>query len=326
MNGMTNIILDVKGLKTYFFTFKGIIKAVDGVDLKISENEAVGLIGESGCGKSTVAFSIVRAVPNPGRIIEGEIRFRDKSLLELTENELRAFRGSVISMVCQNPKLYLNPVMKVGDQIIEGIVLHQGLEYDKAKTKAIENLELVQIPSASKVIDYYPYQLSGGMCQRVMIAMALSCRPSLVITDEPTTALDVTIQAQILDLIKDLKEQFKTSLLIISHDLGVVSYICDRVYVMYAGKVVEYGDIISIYEKPVHRYTQKLLESILTIDKPVKRFAYIPGTVPNLLNPPSGCRFHPRCDRAKKICAKEDPPPFEVEPGHIVWCWFAKEI
>lgn len=318
---MSEDLLSVQDLKTYFFTSMGIVRAVDGVSIAIKKREAVGLVGESGCGKTTIAYSILRLVPRPGKIVGGKILYGHKNLLELEEDAMRDIRGKEISMVFQDPATFLNPVMKVSYQIAESIKLHQMEKKGPAKRKAIEMLEAVGIPSASEVANYYPHQLSGGMKQRVIIAIALSCNPSLVIADEPTTSLDVTIQAQVLDLIKDLSKRHGTSLLLITHDLGIIADVCDKVYVMYAGKVVESGDVFAIYETHKHPYTTGLLESVLSIDEFKETLVTIDGMVPDLVNPPAGCRFHPRCHESKTICSRQEPPPVEIEPQHWVRCW-----
>lgn len=315
-------LLKVRGLKMYFFTSSGVVKAVDGIDLDISEREAVGLVGESGCGKSATALSIMGLVPNPpGKIVAGDIIWKGRNLLKLNSDEMRKVRGKEISMVFQDPMTFLNPVVRVGDQISETILLHQEGSKSEAKIKTIEMLAKVGMPSASKVVDYYPHQLSGGMRQRVLISIALSCNPSLVIADEPTTALDVTIQSQILNLIKELRHELNTSMLLITHDLGIVATLCDRVYVMYAGKIVEAADVFALYENPMHPYTVGLLKSTLSIDEYKKELVSIEGNVPNLVNPPSGCRFHPRCRQAHARCTQMEPQSLEVEKGHIVSCW-----
>ena len=318
---MMENLLSVINLKTYFYTSMGIVKAVDDVDLRIDNGRSVGLVGESGCGKTMTALSIMRLVPRPGRIISGKILFKDRNLLDLGEKEMRDIRGKQISMVFQDPMTYLNPVMKVKDQIAEVILLHQSESKRKAKEKkVIEVLKKVRIPSPSKVAEYYPHQLSGGMRQRILIAMALSCNPALLIADEPTTALDVTVQAQVLNLIKDLKKETGISLLLITHDLGIVADICDEVNVMYAGKIVEHADVFKLYENPLHPYTQGLLSSALSIDEFKETLTTIEGSVPDLINPPQGCRFNPRCKLARDNCRQKVPLPIEIELGHTVSC------
>jgi oligopeptide/dipeptide ABC transporter ATP-binding protein len=314
--------LKLEGLKTHFFTSPGVVKAVDGVSLHVDAKEAVGLVGESGCGKTMTAFSILRLIPSPpGRIVEGRALLRDKDLLQLPKDEMRRIRGREIGMVFQDPMTYLNPVMSISEQMTEVLVEHQRMPAAQAKQRAIELLEHVQVPSPEKVINYYPHQLSGGMRQRVLIAMAMSCHPSLLIMDEPTTALDVTVQAQILRLIKTIRKDFSSSVLMITHDLGIVAEVCDRVYVMYAGKIVESADVHAIIQRPRHPYTVGLLNSVLRIDQYKEILPAITGVVPDLINPPLGCRFHPRCQSVMDICREEHPPTFMVEPGHFVNCW-----
>jgi oligopeptide/dipeptide ABC transporter ATP-binding protein len=302
------------------------------VTFDIDAGETVGLVGESGCGKSVTSLSILRLIPEPpGEIAGGDILFRGRSLLGLSEQEMRSIRGNAISMIFQEPMTSLNPVFTCGFQIMEAIQLHQQLGPAAARERAIEMLRVVGIPSPEQRVDEYPHQLSGGMRQRVMIAMALSCNPALLIADEPTTALDVTIQAQILELIARLREEFGMAVLIITHDLGVVAEVSDRVAVMYAGKIVEYASTRSIFKQPVHPYTQGLLASIPTLGLEIERLAVIPGTVPNPLEFPAGCKFHPRCPLADERCRREEPE-LEPAPGeagqgpHGVACWKAGEI
>jgi oligopeptide/dipeptide ABC transporter ATP-binding protein len=317
---MVENLLTVSNLKTYFYTSMGVVKAVDDIDFKIGLGQSVGLVGESGCGKSMTAFSIMRQVPNPGRIISGTILFKDINLLDLDEKKMMKIRGKEVSMVFQDPNTYLNPLMKVKDQIAEVISLHQSIKKDELMKKIINSLEKVRIPSPTRVSNYYPQSLSGGMRQRILIAMAIACNPALLIADEPTTALDVTVQKQILKLMKDLKKELG-SLLMITHDLGIVAEICDIVNVMYAGKIIENSNVFEIFEKPLHPYTQGLLASVLSIDHFKKKLVTIEGSVPDLINPPQGCRFHPRCKHVKEVCHREVPYPVEAEPGHTVACW-----
>jgi len=316
----TGRILSVGSLKTYFYATEGVVRAVDDVGFEINENESVGLVGESGCGKSTVALSIMRLVPPPGKIVHGNMIWRGRNLLELSEKEMDSIRGRDMSMIFQDPMTFLNPVMKIGDQIAEAIVLHQNISRQQVRSRVIETLEKVSIPSPEKVADYYPHQLSGGMRQRVLVSMAYSCNPSLLIADEPTSLLDVTIQAQVIQLIRELRDREKTALLLITHDLGVVAELCDRVYVMYAGKIVEFTDGVRIFESPKHPYTQGLLNSVLTIDQFKPDFSFIPGDVPDLAAVPTGCRFRPRCPQATKACER-DPRLLEVTPNHKTACW-----
>lgn len=318
---MSKNLVEVKNLKTYFFTEDGVVPAVDGVDFSIKEGETLGIVGESGCGKSVTSLSILRLVPSPpGKIVNGEILFRGENLLQKSETEMRKIRGNDISMIFQEPMTSLNPVFTVGEQIAEAIELHQGLNKKQAIDKAVEMLKLVGIPSAEKRVYDFPHQMSGGMRQRVMIAMALSCNPSLLIADEPTTALDVTIQAQILELMKDLKRKLNTSIMLITHDLGVVAEMAENVLVMYAGKVVEYADVRTIFKEPKHPYTIGLMESIPRLDQPREKLYVIEGTVPNPFDMPKGCRFHPRCPEAKDICINREPTLIS-DNNHQVSCW-----
>jgi oligopeptide/dipeptide ABC transporter ATP-binding protein len=319
-----NTLLHVEDLRTYFFLKAGVLKAVDGISLDILEREAVGLVGESGCGKSITAFSIMRVIPIPGKITGGRVEFRNKSILGLTNEEMSKIRGKDISMVFQDPMTYLNPVFSTGQQITEAILLHQHSTKKEATERGVELLRLTGIPEPKKIMNYYPHQLSGGMRQRVLIAMAVACNPSLLIADEPTTALDVTVQAQILRLINDLKQRMNMSLLLITHDLRIVADMCDRVYVMYAGKIVESGTVWQIFENPLHPYTVGLLNCVLSIEEFKKTIATIEGTVPHLINSPSGCRFRERCSFAMEKCRLEDPTLIEIEDGHSVSCFLHK--
>ena len=306
---MNDALLEIKNLKTYFYTDEGISKAVGGVDLVINRGEILGVIGESGSGKSVTALSVIQlvAIP-PGKIVSGEIWFEGKNLLEMSLDEIRRIRGNKISMIFQEPMTSLNPVLTIGNQIIENIVTHQKLDKLQARKQAIEMLKLVGIPSPGKRIDEYPHQLSGGMRQRAMIAMALSCRPKLLIADEPTTALDVTIQAQILELIRKMRKEIGMAVMMITHDLAVIAEVADNVAVAYGGKVMEYGDVISIFKDPLHPYTKALYNSIPRItDSKKRRLEVIEGIVPNPLDLPEGCSFHPRCKFAMQICKQMDP-------------------
>lgn len=315
-------LLSVENLRTHFFTPEGIVRAVDGVSLRIFDRQPVALVGESGCGKSMTALSIMGLVPRPpGQIVAGKILLRKRNLLELTDDQMSGIRGKEISMVFQDPMTFLNPVIRIGDQIAEAVVRHQKVDKREARERVIELLDKVRIPDAKRAHDYYPHQLSGGMRQRVLIAMALSCRPSLLIADEPTTALDVTIQSQILGLISSAVRDLGTSLLLITHDLGIVASLVEVVYVMYVGKIVEHGDLYSVYEEPAHPYTQGLLKSVLSIDEFKKDLVTIGGIVPDALNPPRGCPFHPRCPKAMDICREREPNEVEVKLGHFVSCW-----
>jgi oligopeptide/dipeptide ABC transporter ATP-binding protein len=314
-------LLQVEGLTTHLFTDAGIIRAVEDVSLYIAPTEAVALVGESGCGKSMTARSVMRLVPNQGKIIGGQVRFKENDLLFLSEPEMRQVRGGEIAMVFQDPMTYLNPVMRVGRQIAEAIQIHQGATRHKAWGRALEALKRVRIPAPDTVISYYPHQLSGGMRQRVLIAMAISCQPSLLIADEPTTALDVTIQAQIMNLLSEIRRELNSAMLLITHDLGLIAEYCSRVYVMYAGCIVEEGDIFTLFKSPKHPYTQCLLKSSLSIDYRVDTFDSIEGQPPSLVAPPSGCRFHPRCPEALDRCPRDEPPLFSLGEGGWSRCW-----
>jgi len=374
----SNVLLEIKGLYTQFFTEEGIVKAVDGVSFKIYRDEVLGLVGETGCGKSVTALSILQLVRAPGKIIAGSIYFNGINLLELTEKEMRKYRGKEITMIFQDPLNSLNPVLKVGDQISEVFLLHQGgllkqtldnqllerkkkiQEYKELNTKLKDkNLRLstdeiqdiksrikklksetgnrpvlkdvledksanilkeVGIADSREILKRYPHELSGGMRQRVMIAMGLSCNPLLLIADEPTTALDVTIQAQILDLMKDLQKRFRTSILIITHDLGIIAELCNRVAVMYSGSIVEYANAVDLFKNPRHPYTHGLLAAIPNIEKKNTKLKVIRGMVPNLIYPPSGCRFHPRCDHRLQVCDKINPDFTEIIKNYFVAC------
>ena len=318
-------LICVKDLRTSFFTPDGEVKAVDGVSFEIEEGKTLGLVGESGCGKSVTALSILRLVPfPPGRVVGGEILYRGRDLLKLNGEEMRKIRGNEISMIFQEPMTSLNPVFTIGNQIGEAIRLHQGLGKKETRKKTIEMLRLVKIADPETRVDDYPHQLSGGMRQRVMIAMALSCNPSLLIADEPTTALDVTIQAQILELMKELKDRLGMSLLLITHDLGVVAEQADEVAIMYAGKIVEQATAKAIFNRPLHPYTVGLLNSLPRVGaNKKKRLEAIPGMVPSPLELPSGCRFRDRCPRAAGICAEGEPQLVNKEQDHWVSCYFA---
>lgn len=315
-------LLEVKNLKTYFYTEDGVVPAVDGVDFELKPGQTLGIVGESGCGKSVTSISILRLVPNPpGKIVDGEILFEGKDLVQTNESEMQHIRGNDIAMIFQEPMTSLNPVFTIGKQIMEAIMLHQKLDKKAAREKCIEMLKLVGIPRAEQAIDEYPHQFSGGMRQRAMIAMALSCNPKLLIADEPTTALDVTIQAQILELMKDLKEKLNTAIILITHDLGVVAEICEHVIVMYAGKIVEEADIMDLFEDPKHPYTVGLMKSKPSLDDNRDRLEVIPGAVPNPLDMPEGCTFHPRCPHAMDICKVKSPYLIKNEKGRKVSCW-----
>jgi len=317
-------LIQVQNLQTSFFTPEGEVRSVDGVSFEIGEGKTLGLVGESGCGKSVTSLSIMRLIPSPpGQIVGGAIYYRGRDLLKLNIEEMRKIRGYEISMIFQEPMTSLNPVFTVGNQIGEAIQLHQGLGKRETRAKTIEMLRLVKIADPESRVDSYPHQLSGGMRQRVMIAMALSCHPNLLIADEPTTALDVTIQAQILELIKELQQKMGMALLLITHDLGVVAERADEVAIMYAGKIVERGSAEAIFARPLHPYTVGLLNSLPgTGGKKKKRLDAIPGVVPSPLDLPSGCRFRDRCPKAAGICAEAEPLLSEKEQGHPVACYF----
>ncbi len=317
---MDQPVLKIRGLKTYFFTYHGVVKAVDGVDLTLGREEVLGVVGETGCGKSVTVRSVLKLIPEPGRIIAGRIRFGGQDLLLKSEKEMRRLRGRRISMIFQNPLSSLNPVFTIGDQVGHIIHIHQEVNKKEARQRAAAMFGLVRLPDPLKLLDKYPHELSGGMLQRVMIAMALSCRPEVLIADEPTTALDVTIQAQILNLMARLKQETQTSILLISHDLGVVAETCDRVVIMYAGLVVEEGPVDQIFSRPGHPYTAGLLASIPGLSEGGEALKTIKGLVPNLINPPPGCRFHPRCPAAAEVCRREKPGLKKRNGGHAVAC------
>lgn len=315
-------LLTVKDLKTYFYTEDGVVPAVDGVDFAVDAGETLGIVGESGCGKSVSSLSVMRLIPNPpGKIISGDIQFDGKDIPTLTDKQMRQIRGNDISMIFQEPMTSLNPVFTIGDQIGEAIKLHQGLNDRQTKEKAIEMLKLVGIPLPEQRVKEYPHQLSGGMRQRIMIAMALSCNPKLLFADEPTTALDVTIQAQILELMKNLREELDTAIVLITHDLGVIAEMVDRVVVMYAGKIVEEASVYDMFKDPKHPYTEGLLNSIPKLDEPKRRLEPITGVVPNPLHMPSGCRFHPRCPYAMDVCKEKQPELKRLGTDRKVSCW-----
>ena len=323
---MAKDLVEFRNLKTYFYTEDGIVKAVNDVSFKIKEGQTVGVVGESGCGKSVTSMSLMRLIPNPpGKIVDGDILFEGKSILSLTEDEMRGIRGNKISVIFQEPMTSLNPVFTVGNQISEAVILHQKLNKEEARKKAIEMLKLVGIPRAEEIVDAFPHELSGGMRQRVMIAMALSCNPKLLIADEPTTALDVTIQAQILDLMRNIKEKLNTSIMLITHDLGVIAEMADYVVVMYAGKVVEEAPVEELFENPMHPYTIGLLKSKPGMNTKDKRLYSIPGQVPNPIGMPDNCYFCERCEKSIEICMKSIPDLKEVKPGHKVACWLYEE-
>ncbi len=322
-------LLEVRNLKTYFFTEDGVVKAVDGVDFTVGRGEVLGLVGESGCGKSVTSLSIMRLIGIPGKVVEGEIFFEGRNLLQLSEGEMVHMRGNRMSMIFQQPQSSLNPVFKVADQVAEVLQIHQNMGKEESWNKAVELLRLVGIPDPETKASAFPHEMSGGQAQRVMIAMALALNPQLLIADEPTTALDVTIQAQILDLMRDLRTRMDTAVILITHDLGVIAELADRVAVMYAGRIVEQTDVRTLFEHPVHPYTQGLMASIPVLGTVKEVLDVIPGSVPNLVNLPPGCQFAPRC-RARiqhqlQICTQVEPELVAVEPEHIVRCWLYQD-
>ena len=332
-------LLCLENLKAYFFTDAAVVRAVDGVSYEVNAGETLAVVGESGSGKSVTALSILKLIPSPpGRIVEGRILFKGRDLVPLTNEEMRAIRGKEISMIFQEPMTALNPVYTCGEQIIEALVLHEKMTRAQARIRAIEMLERAGIPAAAQRVDEYPHQLSGGMRQRVMIAMALACRPAVLIADEPTTALDVTIQAQILELLKELQREMGMAVILITHDLGVVAETADRVAVMYAGQIVEYADVRSAFRQPLHPYNAGLQSSLPKLGEVVDRLRVIPGTVPNPARFPAGCRFHPRCPVMIDKCLEH--PPLEpitenlarrsdesgAKAAHLARCWRAREI
>lgn len=320
-------LLEVNNLKTYFYTDDGVAKAVDDVSFSLDKGETLGLVGESGCGKSVSALSIMRLIAEPpGKIVGGEIFFKGKNILNNSEKEMQGIRGNDIGMIFQEPMTSLNPVFTCGDQIEEAVILHQKLSKEEAKKKALEMLNLVGIPAPEQRYNEYPHQLSGGMRQRIMIAMALSCNPELLIADEPTTALDVTVQAQILELIKKLQTELGMGVIIITHDLGVIAEVSTRVAVMYASKIAEYGKVDQIFYNPKHPYTIGLLNSIPKLSKSHERLSTIEGNVPPPTNYPEGCHFCTRCIFAIEKCWTEPPPVVEVETDHFSACWRVSEI
>ena len=326
MENMNNNILEIKNLHTYFYTDSGVIKSVDGVDIELREGSTLGIVGESGSGKSVTALSVMGLLMGTtGKVAEGEILFEGRDLTKLDDEERRKMRGEKISMIFQEPMTSLNPVMKIGDQITECILMHNNISKQEAWDKAVEMLKLTGVPRVERMMKEYPFQLSGGQRQRVMIAMALVCKPKILIADEPTTALDVTIQAQILDLMENLKQKTGTSILFITHDLGVVAEVCDDVVVMYSGRVVEKGDVRSIFASPSHPYTRGLLASIPKLGECAEELESIPGNVPNPKYMPQGCKFAPRCSCAFDKCREEEPGFYDVGGGHMSRCWLCEK-
>ncbi len=322
-------LLEVRGLKTYFYTEDGVVKAVDGVDFVVYPGEVLGLVGESGCGKSVTSLSIMRLIGVPGKIVEGEILFEGVDLVKASEEEMMKVRGNRISMIFQQPQSALNPVFRVGDQISEVLSVHQNFGKEAGRKRAVELLKQVGIPEPESRAESFPHEMSGGMAQRVMIAMALACVPDLLIADEPTTALDVTIQAQILDLMRDMRTQLGSTVILITHDLGVIAEMADRVAVMYAGEIVEQSSGDALFAQPLHPYTKGLIGSIPVLGEVRERLDVIPGNVPNLVNLPPGCRFAPRClarlEHSLSICVDKRPELTDVSDEHKVRCWLFQD-
>lgn len=322
-------LLEVRDLKTYYFTEDGVVKAVDGVSFNLKRGEVLGLVGESGCGKSVTSLSIMRLISPPGKVVSGEIYYDEQDLLKKTENEMVDLRGNRISMIFQQPQTCLNPVFKVGDQVAEVFQIHQKISKGEAWERAVELFKMVGIPDPQRKAHAYPHEMSGGQAQRVMIAMALALNPELLIADEPTTALDVTIQAQILDLMRGLREKMNTAVILITHDLGIIAEMADRVAVMYAGEIIEEAEVNELFAHPLHPYTQGLLASIPVLGKITDRLEVIPGSVPNLINLPIGCRFQPRCQACVEnqltICLEAKPDLIEAKPQHTVCCWLYQD-
>jgi len=316
-------ILEVRDLVTNFSTPEGVVRAVDGISINVRSGESVAIVGESGSGKSTTALSIMQLIPPPGRIVGGNIIYKGKDLAEFSEREMEGIRGKEISMVFQDPRSFLNPLMRVGDQISEAIELHFHNNRETVKKTVIETLKKVGIHDPEQVARYYPHKLSGGMAQRVLIAIAVSCRPSLLIADEATTALDTTVQSQIVDLLRTLKDESGMSLLVITHDLGIVAELCDRVYVMYGGKIMETSDVRSLFRNPQHPYTKALLKCVLSTYEYKDKLESLEGSVPDLTRPPIGCRFHPRCPLATQECREREPPPVRTGESAYAYCWKA---
>ena len=325
MTNSNKPLLEVKGLKTYFYTEDGVVRAVDGVNFEVYPGEVLGIVGESGCGKSVTSLSIMRLINVPGKITDGEILFEGRDLVQASEEEMMQVRGNRISMIFQQPQSALNPVFRAGEQISEVLNIHQDFGKEAGKTRAIDLLKQVGIPEPARRAESFPHELSGGMAQRVMIAMALACVPDLLIADEPTTALDVTIQAQILDLMREMRSQLGSAMILITHDLGVIAEMADRVAVMYAGEIVEQSPVASLFDTPLHPYTKGLMGSIPVLGEIRDRLEVIPGSVPNLIDLPTGCRFAPRCkarvEQNLSICTEKKPDLVDVAEGHKVRCW-----
>ena len=325
MDNGDNVLLDIKNLRTQFFTEDGVVRAVDGIDFNVRRGEVVGLVGESGCGKSVTSLSIMRLISQPGRIVDGRILFDNEDLVALPESRMVKIRGNRVSMIFQQPQSSLNPVFRIGDQLAEVLQIHQDVGKELGEKRAIELLAMVGVPDPESRAKAFPHELSGGMAQRVMIAMALACVPELLIADEPTTALDVTIQAQILDLMRNLRTKMDTAIILITHDLGVVAEMCDRVNVMYAGRIVEQAPVVELFKTPKHPYTVALIGSTPMLGQADKPLTTIPGSVPNLVDLPTGCKFWPRCtariQHNLEICNQEEPPLRAIAPNHTVRCW-----
>ena len=325
VNNSDNVLLDIKNLRTQFFTEGGVVHAVDGINFSVKRGEVVGLVGESGCGKSVTSLSIMRLIAQPGRIVEGQIIFDDEDLVSLPESRMVNIRGNRVSMIFQQPQSSLNPVFRIGDQLAEVLQIHQDVGKEVGEKRAIELLTMVGVPDPESRAKAFPHELSGGMAQRVMIAMALACVPELLIADEPTTALDVTIQAQILDLMRNLRSKMDTAIILITHDLGVVAEMCDRVNVMYAGRIVEQAPVVELFKTPKHPYTVALIGSTPMLGHADKPLTTIPGSVPNLVDLPMGCKFWPRCtariQHNLEICNQEEPPLRAIAANHTVRCW-----
>lgn len=322
---MNSDLLFVKDLKCHFKTYRGVVKAVDGITFSVHRGDTLGIAGETGSGKSVTALSIMRLIAPPGKILEGEILFNGLNLLDLDEGAMEKIRGKDITMVFQDPMTSLNPIMKIRDQICEVFTFHQGMTSQEARDKSLEMMRSVAIADPERVLNGYPIQLSGGMRQRVMIAMALAANPELLLSDEATTALDVTIEAEILELVKELRSRVGTSIIWITHNLGVIAEICNRVAIMYAGRIVEIGETKEVFRNPLHPYTIGLLACTPRVDKYSDKLDTIPGIVPDLVNPPFGCRFSPRCKYARDFCKKVEPELVEVRPHHFVSCYYANE-
>jgi len=324
--GTSDNILEIEDLRTHFFTRRGVVKAVDGVSLAVARGETLGLVGESGSGKSITCLSVLQLVPEPaGKIVSGRIRLNGEDLLQKNKREMRKIRGNRVSMILQDPMTSLNPVLSIGNQLAGPIRMHQGLRGVPLWDKAKEMLRRVKIPSPEIRLREYPHQMSGGMRQRIVGAMALSCQPSLLIADEPTTALDVTIQIQFLSLLKEIQQEMDLSIIIVTHDFGIVAKACDRVAVMYAGKVVESAPVARLFKNPTHPYTIALMKSLPDMDAKTDRLYSIKGHPPDLLNLPPGCGFAPRCHKAMEVCHQQYPPPSQVENDHVMSCWLAEK-